>query len=152
MISRALTHVKQQSIGFAALVVALGGTSAAAINATILKNNSITPVKFNHQFINGTVRAWAVVASNGTVQASAGRPSVHVVKGVPNSYVITWKVAPPTQRGCFAMGGLTGENGGQGSAEAGLNAPSPRNWRVGVQTYGPQGLPLAQYFYTALIC
>jgi hypothetical protein len=152
-------HVRGNAVAYLALFVALGGTSYAAINLPAgsvgskqLRNGSITPVKFDGRYINGSIRAWAVVAPNGTVQAGAGKPSVHVVSVVSGSYVITWKVPAPTFKGCFAIGGLTGASSTAGSAEAGLAVPSRRDWSVDVSTYGPTGQRLAQYFYTALIC
>jgi hypothetical protein len=154
-----LNHLRHNAVAYLALFVALGGTSYAAINLPAgsvgnkqLRNGSITPVKFDGTYINGSVRAWAVVTPNGAVQAGAGGPSVHVVSVVPGSYVIKWKVRAPTYKGCFAIGGLTGDSGVAGSAEAALAVPSKQQWSVGVRTYGPQGQPLAQYFYAALIC
>ncbi len=158
--SSALRHVRHNAVAYLALFVALGGTSYAAINlpkgsvgSSQLKNHSITPGKFNGKYINGSVRAWAVVAPDGTVQAGAGKPSVSIVNGVPNSYVIKWKsVAAPTQRGCFASAGLTGQSGPGGSASVFLFAPSKRKWAVDVGTYGPQGQPGGRSFYAALVC
>ena len=154
-----MKHLRENAVAYLALFVALGGTSYAAINLPAgsvankqLRNGSITPVKFNRQFISGSLRAWAVVAPDGTVQASAGKPNVHVVNVVPGSFVIKWKVPAPAFKGCFAIGGLTGDSGVAGSAEAALAVPSKQQWSVGVRTYGPQGQPLAQYFYVSLIC
>lgn len=159
MLTRLIHNMRSNIAAYLALFISLGGSSWAAVNLPAssvgsrqLRNHAITPVKFDRRFINGNIRAWAVINPNGTVQESAGRPTVHVVKGVPNSYVITWKVAAPTQRSCFALGGLLGETGVGGSAAAALIAPSKRNWRVGVQTYGAQGQPLPQYFYVAMVC
>ena len=160
MLNRLLDHIRHSIVGYIALFIAMGGTGYAAVNLPVasvgssqLRNHSITPVKFNRQFINGTVRAWTVVAPNGTIQAGAGKPSVRVESDTPGLYVIKWsKVAAPTRRGCFAIGGLTGENGGEGSAEADLFVPFRGPWAVDVATYGSQGQRLAQYFYTAVIC
>lgn len=156
---RILSHIRANIVAWLALFVALGGTGYAAVSlpagsvgSRALQNHSITPDKFNRQFINGTVRAWAVVGPSGNVQEGAGKPIVGGIKGTSGSYVITWKnVAAPTRRGCFALAGLVGDNGA-GSATAGLVAASTRNWRVGVNTYGAQGQPLPQYFYVALVC
>ncbi len=161
MITSALKHVRQNLVAFVALFVALSGTGWAAINLPAgsvgsrqLRNHSVTPVKFDRGFINGTVRAWAVVAPDGAVQAGAGQPSVFVVKVAQGSYVITWKtVRTPTFRGCFASGGLTGESGVGGSAEASVVPnPSKRNGWVDVSTYDSHGQPVPQYFYAALVC
>jgi hypothetical protein len=154
-----MKHLRENAVAYLALFVALGGTSYAAINLPAgsvankqLRNGSITPVKFNRQFISGSLRAWAVVAPDGTVQASAGKPTVRVETTTRGFYIVKWKVPAPTYKGCFAIGGLTGQSGPGGSAEAALVVPSRQRWDVGVNTYGPQGQALAQYFYAALIC
>lgn len=152
-------YLRGNAVSYLALFVALGGTGYAAVSlpagsvgSRALQNHSITPDKFNRQFINGTVRAWAVVGPSGKVQESAGKPFVHAFTIAPGSYAITWKkVAAPTQNGCFAMSGLLGDNGA-GSVGAGLVASSKRNWRVAVGTYGAQGQPLPQSFYVAVVC
>ncbi len=138
--SSALRHVRQNAVAYLALFVALGGTSYAAINlpkgsvgSSQLRNHSITPGKFNGKYINGSVRAWAVVGADGTVQSGAGKPNVTVIQGTPNSYVVTWKnVQAPTQRGCFALGGLSSNVNGAGSISAFLNAAFAHSWRVSV--------------------
>lgn len=159
MLNRLVNHIRHNIVGYLALFVALGGTGYAAVNlpagsigASQIRNHAIAPVKFNHQFINGTVRAWAVVAPNGTVQSSAGSAHVSLSKLTQGSYVVTWKrVAVPTQTGCFAVSGLTGTTG-PGSSGALLSAESKRTWRVSVVTYGLQGQYLAQNFYVAVVC
>lgn len=158
--SRVLRHFRHNVVAYLALFVALGGTSYAAINlppgsvgSRQLRNHSITPVKFDRRFINGTVRAWAVVAPSGTVQAGAGKPSVLVESHTPGLYVIKWRnVARPSPRGCFAIGGITDDAAEGGSAEASLFVPHKGPWAVDLNTYGPQGQRMPQYFYTAVIC
>ena len=160
MLTRLTHSIRHNIVAYAALFIALGGTSWAAVNLPVgsvgnrqLRNRSITPGKFNPQYINGTVRAWAVVAPNGTIQSGAGKPTVLVESGTPGLYVIKWKkVATATQRGCFAIGGLNAESGQSGAAEATLFVPRKGPWAVDVNTYGPQGQRLPQYFYTAVIC
>jgi hypothetical protein len=160
MHNRIAAHLRGNVVAYLALFVALGGTGYAAtrlpagsVGSRALQNHSITPDKFNRQFINGTVRAWAVVNANGSVQEGAGEPVVGVAKGVSGSYAITWKkVVTPTERGCFALSGLLGFSNAGGSATALLVAGSTRDWRVGVGTYNAQGQRLAQSFYVALVC
>ena len=76
------------------LFVALAGSSYAAvsISGTQIRNHTINPVKFNPRFINGNVRAWALVGANGHVMASAGRPRVALAAGLPSEYRIFWGV------------------------------------------------------------
>ncbi len=158
--TRLLAHVRSNAISYLALFVALGGTGYAAISlpagsvgASQLRNHSITPDKLDPRFINGTVRAWAVVAPNGTVQAGAGKPSVLVERQTPGLYVIKWRgVAKPSQHRCFAIGGITDDAAEGASAEASLFVPHRGPWAVDLNTYGPQGQRGAQYFYTAVFC
>ena len=158
--TRLIQSIRHNIVAYAALFIALGGTSWAAVNLparsvgnTQLRNRSITPGKFSPQYINGTVRAWAVIAPNGTVLSSAGKPTVLVESGTPGLYVIKWKkVVTPTQRGCFAMAGINDQSGQAGSAQAGLGVRSKKLWAVDVNTYGAQGQQMPLYFYVAVIC
>jgi hypothetical protein len=156
-----LRHLRQNTVAYVALFVALGGTGYAAVNLPAgsvgtkqLKNHSIQPVKFDPRFINGTVRAWAVVESGGKVQAGKGKPVVTVGTGGRGVYVVKWRaVSAPAHSGCFAIGGLT-DDGQPGSAEAslGFSVNGPKIWVVDVSTYGASGNRAAQAFYTAVIC
>src|SRR5579862_7896747 len=63
---RALAHLRSNAVAYAALFVALGGTSYAALNrpagsvGTVqLKNGAVTPAKLDPSHIAGSVRAWA---------------------------------------------------------------------------------------------
>jgi len=160
MLTRLTHSIRHNIVAYTALFIALGGPSGAAVNhpagsvgSAQLRSHSITPGKFNPQFINGTVRAWAVVAPNGSVLSSAGKPTVLVESGTPGLYVIKWKrVVTPTQRGCFAVAGINDQSGQAGSAEAGLGVRSKKLWAVDVNTYGAQGQQMPLYFYAAVIC
>lgn len=87
-------HVQRNAVAYIALFVALAGSSYAAvsINGSQIRNHSINPAKFNPRFINGHVRAWALVRDNGHVIASAGRPRVTLAAGLPSEYRIFWGV------------------------------------------------------------
>lgn len=93
-----LEHVRRNVVGYIALFVALGGTGYAAatlprgsVGAQQLKNHAISPIKLNPKFINGNVRAWAVVTAGGRVVGGGGSP-----KGgppvTPGVYEISWGV------------------------------------------------------------
>jgi hypothetical protein len=160
-VRRVLGHMQQNAVAYLALFVALGGTGYAAANLPAgsvggkqLKNHSIQPVKFDPRFINGTVRAWAVVGPTGKVQAGRGQPTVTVGTGVQGFYIVKWnKVGAPSQSSCFAIGGLT-DDAEPGSAQAslGFSVHGPKVWAVDVNTYGASGQRAAQSFYTAVIC
>jgi hypothetical protein len=94
--SAVLDHARQNVVAYIALFVALGGTGYAAmtlprgsVGERQIKNHAIDPIKFDPRFINGSVRAWAVVASSGRLIAGAGRPEAEETI-VPANYVITW--------------------------------------------------------------
>ncbi|MBV9197192.1 MAG: hypothetical protein JO168_23905 [Solirubrobacterales bacterium] len=94
--NRILRHIRANAIAYLALFVALGGTGyaayslpAASVGERQLKNHSIDPVKFDPKFIAGTVRAWAVVASNGRVVAGGGGPRAGTPATTGN-YEIRW--------------------------------------------------------------
>ncbi len=73
-----LRHHALAATAFACSILALAGSSYAAftISGSQIRNHTINPVKLNPKFINGSVRAWAIVAPNGRVIAGAGRPRV----------------------------------------------------------------------------
>src|SRR5438270_3469678 len=93
---RIVNHARSNAIAYAALFVALGGSSyaAATINGSQIRNHTINPSKFNPRLINGNVRAWAIVRPNGTVIASRGRPKVRPAASIslPGDYFIRWGV------------------------------------------------------------
>jgi hypothetical protein len=100
--NRLITHLRANLVGWVALFVALGGTGYAAIRiprnsvgAAQIRNRSITPVKFNPSAIGGSVRAWAIIRADGSVIASAGKPTVQVSDGAPGAYGIQWGVSLP---------------------------------------------------------
>lgn len=99
---RLIAHFRANLVGWVALFVALGGTGYAAINiprnsvgAAQIRNRSISPVKFNPSAIGGSVRAWAIVRADGSVIASAGKPTVTAPTIDPGVYGIQWGVSLP---------------------------------------------------------
>jgi len=101
-------HLRSNVIAYLALFVALGGTSYAAINlpagsvgARQIKNNSITPAKFNPSQISASVRYWAVVNGNGRVLASHPKPRTFGFVNGDGVGVVSW--GRPTQANCFPL-------------------------------------------------
>ena len=94
----AIEYVRHHAIAILALIcslLALAGASyasfglpAGSVGARQLRDNSITPAKFNHKLINGAVRAWAIVAANGHVIAGGGNPKVRRTPAFPAQYVV----------------------------------------------------------------
>ena len=93
-----LEHIRRNVVGYIALFVALGGTGYAAatipqgsVGSRQIKNHAIDPIKLNPKFINGNVRAWAVVSSSGRVVAGGGKPQ-GAQTATPGEYQISWGV------------------------------------------------------------
>lgn len=163
-----LGHIRTHAVAYLALFVALGGTSAAAvtIDGSQIRNHSIDPTKFNPTFINGSVRAWAIVAPNGRVIASAGRPRVTPQPSDPGGYGIGWAVrvgrcatdvtidytsSPPTER--LPVSGNPSVPFTAGYAVASTNKASSRSRNATfVQTFNQLGQPTPLGFNVAVVC
>ena len=94
-----LEYVRRHAIAVAALVcsvLAMAGSSYAAftISGRQIVNHTIAPSKFDPKFINGSVKAWAVVDSKGRVVAGAGGPKVFS-SAIPGLWEIKWHVTMP---------------------------------------------------------
>ena len=126
--SRIVDHLKSNAVAYAALFIALGGTSYAAIriprgsvgNAQ-LKNHSVSPIKLARSSIAGYMRAWAQVNAQGQIVAS--RPAAHLINwqtsGPAAGGVISWN--QPIPASCFALATTTtaGGTASYASAQAG---------------------------------
>ena len=158
---KALAHLRQNVVAYLALFVALGGTGYAAANlpagsvgASQLRNHSIAPVKFNRQFINGTVRAWAEINANGTVMSSSSKAKVKHGRASTRSGVLPGELE---------------QRGGSVEPQVLLACRYQRVWRprlsrrrhlsvcpVGVECIcahlWARGQFLAQPFYVAVLC
>lgn len=108
--TRLVILARHNAIALAALFVALGGTSYAAISLPAnsvgtrqIKGHSISPNKFQRNSIAGYVRDWARISGAGTVTAS--RPRAHTVRwnsnGPGSGGTITWGRQMPSS--CFAL-------------------------------------------------
>ena len=89
---KTLIFIRDNAIALAALFVALGGTSYAAltINGSQIRNRTIDAIKLNPQTISASIRSWAIVyAGTNTASASASSSRVRVsVTGTGE--LITW--------------------------------------------------------------
>ncbi len=106
MINRILQCLRSQSIGVLALLIALGGTSYAAVNlpsgsvgTSQLRDHSVTPAKLDTGARRrvklgptADVRYWARVSARGKV--IAGSPGARAQEGGPGLYFITWAHRP----------------------------------------------------------
>jgi hypothetical protein len=155
MLTRLLRYLRQNIIAVIALFVALGGTSYAAfslpagsVGARQLKNHSITPVKFDPRFINGSVRAWARVAANGHLIAGRGKPKVTAGHGSSTGrYLVHWNVSSLAH--CVPIAGIDGSSVQNGFVQPVLEAPLKR---VLAEVQNTQSQSAALPFYVAIIC
>jgi hypothetical protein len=113
---RLSNHLRANLIAYLALFVALGGTSYAAITlpagsvgARQIRNNSITPNKFNASDIKASVRYWAVIDGNGRVlEGSNPKPKTFGFAGSARG-VVNWG---PLRQKCFPVATIDDINPG----------------------------------------
>ena len=109
---KTLTFIRHNAIALAALFVALGGTSYAALSLPAgsvgsrqLRNHSITPIKFAAGSIGGFVRYWARIDATGKVIASRPRAKIVAWYGNPSGPysggIVRW--GKPIGRSCFSL-------------------------------------------------
>jgi hypothetical protein len=110
---RILHHVHSNAVAYVALFVTLSGASYAAstlppgsVGGRQIRNHAIDPIKFNNRFINGSVRAWAIVGSGGHVIAGGGKPRVLANAPSPGIYLVRWGVR--LARNCAATASVDG--------------------------------------------
>jgi hypothetical protein len=166
---RIVNHARSNAVAYAALFVALGGSSYAAvtINGSQIQNRSINPVKLNPHLIAGNVRAWAIVRPNGKVIASRGRPKVLTAASfsLPGSYEIRWGVkvgrcpaevtidpASSPQTETVSVPGNPAMTYTSGFATASSTVASNGVASTGVQTFNQAGQPTPLGFGIAVIC
>jgi hypothetical protein len=159
-----LRHHALAAAAFVCSILALAGSSYAAftISGSQIRNHTINPSKLNPKFINGNVRAWAIVAPNGRVIAGAGRPRVTVTVVAPGNYGIRWGVkvarcgtnatvdsaiSPATEK--IPVSGDPAQAFTAGYAVA---ATSGLRNGSGVQTFDQNGKPTPLGFDVAVIC
>lgn len=167
MTTNLINYLRRHALAAAAFVcsiLALAGSSYAAftISGSQIRNHTINPVKLNPKFINGNIRAWAIVAPNGRVIAGAGGPRVTATFVAPGNYGIRWRVkvarcstevtidsaiSPITER--VAVPGNSSQPFTAGFAVA---ATVQRHNVTGIQTYDEQGRPTPLGFDVAVIC
>jgi hypothetical protein len=104
---RLLHHIRSNAIGYAALFVALGGTSYAAVaipagsvgtlqlrNGAVtgskLAKNAVSAANLNPSSIAGHVADWAQVRSAGQVTASSPRASATMSNPTQGLYQVSW--------------------------------------------------------------
>jgi hypothetical protein len=162
-----LDNLRQHALALVALVcslLAMAGSSYAAftISGSQIRNHTINPVKMNPRFVNGQVRAWAIVSSDGKVLEGKGGPRAGMQAGDPGGYVIRWKVrvarcstsatvdegiTPPTET--IPTGGNSTLPLVAGFATASTSA---LHNQTAVQTFDEHGQPLPLGFDVTVVC
>jgi hypothetical protein len=167
LLNRVFSYLHQHALAaaaFACSILALAGSSYAAfrISGAQIRNHTINPVKLNPKFINGNVRAWAIVSPDGRVIAGKGKPKVTVTLVAPGNYGIKWGVkvrrcatevtidgalSAPTER--LPLPGSPSQPFTAGYAVA---ATSKIHNGTGVQTYNQDGQPAPLGFDLTVVC
>jgi hypothetical protein len=153
-LTKATRHFRANAIAYLALMVALGGTSYAAVNlpagsvgAKQLKNHSITQVKLDPQSIGAVVRYWAVIDPSGRVIAS--RPKARIVIWGGRGGSLTWGRRIPS--GCFSLATVDGFSPPEG-AQVGFASTAIIGDELAVGTFAPSGAPDAKRVNVAVLC
>ncbi len=168
----AIEYVRHHAIAILALIcslLALAGASyasfglpAGSVGARQLRDNSITPAKFNHKLINGAVRAWAIVAANGHVIAGGGNPIVRRTPALPAQYDVLWGVNLP--HACASVANINSNHSpvtegppvnltaGYAVVANGFTGRGRRNNGTLVETFNQAGRWTPLGFYLAVIC
>jgi hypothetical protein len=165
--SRILEYLTRHALAATALVcslLALAGSSYAAftISGSQIRNHTINPSKLNPKYINGEVRAWAIVSPSGGLIRGAGGPHVTPQAADPGGYQVRWRVdvrrcatsatideyaSPPTEQVPVA-----GNPTAQFVAGFAVAASSGRPSRTAVQTFNGQGQPTPLGFDVVVVC
>ena len=148
-----LRHVRRQIVGYVALVIALGGTSYAAVS---LPNGSVTAATLNRHSIGGYVLASAHVNSNGHV-LSGSPGAVVVFTGSQTSplYFVRWNgVSLPARCGPVATIAPTGsgQSGVTSIFTSFSNYRTRNSHQVNVSPRDATGRLVTAEFYLAVIC
>jgi hypothetical protein len=159
-------HLRNNAVGYIALIVALGGTSYAASSpmagGTPIQSHTPQLATQDPQSVNGNVRTWAIVGPAGRVITSGGKPKVTQLTGDPGGYAIKWRakvgrcatiatidlrLSRPTESVAipgnpaapFTAGYAVGSTSGVGNGTV-------------IQTFNQQGQPTPLGFDLVLIC
>jgi hypothetical protein len=97
MLLRPLHHIKNNAVAYLALVIALSGTSYAAINLPAgsvgtrqLKDRAITAAKLDPAGIAASIRAWATLQWTGVWHVQSSSSDIHVTN-IALGEVVSWR-------------------------------------------------------------
>ena len=168
--TRLIHHLRSNAIAYLALIVALGGTSYAAVNLPAgsvgarqlksgsvttdkLANGSVTQKKLDPKSIGGSVLHWAFIDSDGRViGGSRGTKSARTNGGLP--YKVSW--GDRFSHSCAVLAESPGTEGFAPIADSvgvHVNAPATRHDSSAVWVWPfNNGAFVQARFYLAVIC
>ena len=169
MPGRLLLHLRNNTVGYLALFVALGGTSYAAISLPAgsvgtrqLRNGAVTSKKLSRgavtagaldsKSIAGHIADWAQIRSDGQVISSAPRATVIVTTPGRGLYRVSWNRAIGSK--CMALAEPSNVSAVAGSATATTFGPSGRGRGTNllVQTFDGSGNNVPENVNVIVIC
>jgi hypothetical protein len=152
--NRIVSHLRANVVAYAALFVALGGTSYAAfalpansVGPKQIRNHSITPIKLDPGKIAASVRAWAVIR-NGT-KVVESKPRARILSWDPSnaSGVLSWGSA--IKHGCFPLA-----SGGSDFVQVATSSGPSRSTvvRFGISNNSGQPEPTGPFAVVVVLC
>lgn len=165
---RLIRHLRMNAVAYAALFVALGGTSYAAVRlapgsvgtvqlrngavtARKLARSAVTPTKLDKRAIGGSIRHWARISASGAVLGASSKARVIGAPG-QGGYVISW--ADSFSHNCAAIATPAGSSlvlgPSSGYASTFISGEHPTS--VTVDTFNAQDQPSPAQFSVAVIC
>jgi hypothetical protein len=166
---KTLTFIRHNAIALAALFVALGGTSYAALSLPAssvgtkqLRNGAVTSRKLarhavgaanlDPKSIAGHVADWAQIRADGHVISSGPRATVSVRDSTRGLFQVSWRRSIPS--GCMAMASPANVPAAVGQATANTLGPDGvgRNAFVLVQTFDASGNNVPENVNVMVIC
>ena len=166
---RLLHHIRSNAIGYAALFVALGGTSYAAVaipagsvGTLQLRNGAVTGSKLaksavsaanlNPSSISGRIADWAQVRSDGQVTPSSPRASATMSNPTQGLYQVSWHRS--IAQNCIAIANPVNVGPINASASATTAGPFGRGHatHIIVSTFDASGNNVPENVNVLIIC
>jgi len=157
---RVVEHLRSNAIAYLALGVGLLGLGSGAYAAVVLPANSvgarqirkgsITPAKFNHAAIGGTILHWAQVDAPGDIVSGSRGAHESFPLNDNASYGITWGDTVPHR--CTVIATVLGSFIPSEGFISAIKESIKDHTTVLVNTFGIDGARTPQPFSVAVIC
>lgn len=163
MLKTLTTFVRNNAIALAALFVALGGTSYAALSLPAgsvgtrqLRNEAVTAAKLAPTSVAASIRAWATLAYAGGWRVQASSSDIHVTT-VALGELVSWRhtrfasncLASVTPQRDFGPGGPGGTGGLDGYVSTYFN---PASGQLQIDGIASDGTHQAQGVTILIVC